>query len=233
MLVFSHFCLLVIRSINGDIRVPARSPKPKRSRIQIANRSAIMEAALAVFSTDGYRGATIDRIAKQAGMSKPNLLYYFPTKEDVYRAVLEGTVEAWLDPLAKLDPDGNALAELKRYILFKMKMSEENPLASRFFANEIGRGAPLLKPYLEHRLKDLVDEKAGVLVAWMKAGKIREVDPYHLIFSIWAITQHYADFEVQIAAIMGDRAKYPEFFGNASDTILTILFEGVSTETKT
>ena len=52
-------------------------------------------------------------------------------------------------------------------------------------------------------LKDLVDEKASVIRAWIAQGKIRKVDPYHLIFSIWATTQHYADFDVQVRLVLG------------------------------
>ncbi|MGE3306138.1 MAG: TetR/AcrR family transcriptional regulator, partial [Rhizobiaceae bacterium] len=54
------------------------------TRIQQEKRERILEAALEVFSAQGYRGATIDEIAVAAGMSKPNLLYYFRRKEDVY-----------------------------------------------------------------------------------------------------------------------------------------------------
>ena len=39
---------------------------------------------------------------------------------------------------------------------------------------------------------------------WIAAGRIAEVDPHHLIFSIWALTQHYADFDVQVRAVLGD-----------------------------
>ena len=53
-----------------------------RTRIQTEKREVILEAALDVFSTHGFRGATIDQIAEAAGMSKPNLLYYFQSKED-------------------------------------------------------------------------------------------------------------------------------------------------------
>ena len=48
-----------------------------RTRIQQRNRDLILEAALEVFSTHGFRGATLDQIANEAGLSKPNLLYYF------------------------------------------------------------------------------------------------------------------------------------------------------------
>jgi len=43
-----------------------------------------------------------------------------------------------------------------------------------------------------------------VINDWVAAGRIKSVDPRHLIFSIWALTQHYADFDVQVRAILGD-----------------------------
>ena len=207
--------------------MPTDDEPPKRSRIQVAKRALIMDAALAVFSSDGYGGATIDRIAAQAGMSKPNLLYYFRSKEDIYKEVLERTVEAWLEPMKRIDPNGDPASELRRYIIQKIKMSEESKEASRLFASEIGRGAPLLKPFLETRLRSLVDNEAQILRGWMEAGKLRVVDPYHLIFVIWATTQHYADFEVQIGAILGDAAKDEDFYDKAGDAVLSIILHGV------
>ena len=52
-------------------------PESGRTRIQEKNIAAILEAALEVFSQHGFRGATLDQIAKAASLSKPNLLYYF------------------------------------------------------------------------------------------------------------------------------------------------------------
>ncbi len=205
---------------------------PKRSRIQTENRALIMDAALAVFSTDGYGGATVDRIATQAGMSKPNLLYYFPTKEDIYREVLESTVEAWLEPFAKIDAEADPVEELRNYIILKIQMSQNRQEASRLFANEIGRGAPLLGPFLQTRLRALVEEKAGILRGWMEAGKLRRVDPFHLIFVIWATTQHYADFNVQIGAILGEKAKAPDFYEDAADAVLSIILRGIEPDAK-
>ena len=61
---------------------------PPLTRIQIKNRQVILEAGLEVFSQHGFRGATLDQIASQAGLSKPNLLYYFPSKEAIHVALL-------------------------------------------------------------------------------------------------------------------------------------------------
>ncbi|WP_349365039.1 MAG: HTH-type transcriptional regulator RutR [Roseitalea porphyridii] len=205
----------------------ARRNGQKRSRIQTENRALIMQAALDVFSTDGYRGATVDRIAERAGMSKTNLLYYYPSKEEIYRSAIEQTVEDWLDPFAAIDPDGDPIEELRRYITIKLEMSDRYPEASRLFANEIQRGAPLVGEFLRTRLKSLVDEKAAVIRSWIDEGKLAPVDPYHLVFTIWATTQHYADFEVQVQAILGGQAKKPGFNEQVAHAVLSILLNGI------
>lgn len=204
-----------------------KSPPEKRSRIQEINRAAIEQAAVDVFSTDGYRGATIDRIAERAGMSKTNLLYYFPSKEDVYRTVLEHTIENWLDPFASIDPDSDPVEEIRRYITIKLDMAAQNPEASKLFANEIQRGAPLIQKFLSTRLKALVDEKAGVLRQWISQGKLAPVDPYHLIFMIWATTQHYADFDAQINALLGSQTKKAGFREQAAQAVLSVILNGI------
>ena len=116
-----------------------------KTRIQARNKEVILDAALDIFSASGFRGATVDQIASKSAMSKPNLLYYFRRKEDIYVALLEHTLSDWLKPLAELNPLGDPLAELSRYISAKMEMSEANPKASRLFANEILHGAPMIE----------------------------------------------------------------------------------------
>ncbi|MEP0324228.1 HTH-type transcriptional regulator RutR [Bauldia litoralis] len=199
----------------------------KRTRIQAANEVRILDAALEVFSTYGYRGATVDQIAERAGMTKPNLLYYFRRKPDIYLAVLNRTHEMWLQPLEQLDPDGEPAAEIAAYIDRKLEMSRDNPEASRLFAMEIIQGAPILGPILEGRLKRLVDEKAAVIAGWSAAGRIAPVDPYHLIFMVWATTQHYADFETQIRAVLGPTADRPAHFETAKTTLEQVFLKGV------
>jgi TetR/AcrR family transcriptional regulator len=180
----------------------SQSTRPQ-TRIQRRNTKAILDAALEVFSAQGFRGATLDEIAAAAGLSKPNLLYYFPSKEAIHLELLRGLMDVWLAPLRALHPAGEPRAEIMGYMRRKLEMSREMPRESRLFANEILQGAPRMMPAIEGDLKRLVDEKAAVIRAWCDAGRIAPVDPYHLLFSIWALTQHYADFEVQVRAILG------------------------------
>ena len=179
-------------------------PKDREpTRIQKKNRAAILDAALNVFSAHGFRGATVDQIASEAGLSKPNLLYYFPSKEAIHTALLSGLLEVWLAPLHTLDENGDPLEEILAYIHRKLQMSRELPRESRLFANELVQGAPRIHDALSEDLKQLVDNKTTILTRWMDQGKIARVHPYHLMFSIWALTQHYADFDVQVRAILG------------------------------
>ncbi|PTE13361.1 TetR family transcriptional regulator C-terminal domain-containing protein [Pseudogemmobacter blasticus] len=175
----------------------------QRSRIQRKNREAILEAALDVFSAQGFRGATVDQIAEVAGLSKPNLLYYFASKEEVHRTLLTGLLDTWLDPLRALNPEGEPVTEVLAYVRRKLDLSRDFPRESRLFANEILQGGPRIREALEGDLKALVDEKAAVLAGWMDQGRLARVDPVHLIFSVWALTQHYADFDFQVRAVLG------------------------------
>ena len=173
------------------------------TRIQHRNFTAIREAALEVFSQQGFRGATLDQIAEVAGLSKPNLLYYYPSKESVYTAVLGQLLETWLDPLRALNPDADPLAEILAYVHRKLELSRDYPRESRLFANEILQGGPRLRAAIEGELKDLVDQTSVILLRWMDEGRIARVHPVHLLFSIWALTQHYADFDMQVGAVLG------------------------------
>jgi TetR/AcrR family transcriptional regulator len=174
-----------------------------RTRIQQKNSETILEAALEVFSAYGFRGATLDQIAEVAGLSKPNLLYYFASKEAMHQALLTRLLDTWLDPLRDMDKDGDPVTEILGYVRRKVELSRDYPRESRLFANEILQGAPRMREAIEGDLKALVDEKSAVLTAWMDQGRIARLPPHHLIFSIWALTQHYADFDVQVRAVIG------------------------------
>lgn len=173
------------------------------TRIQQKNRETILAAALEVFSQHGFRGATLDQIAETAGLSKPNLLYYFPSKEAMHAALLDDLLDIWLQPLRDLDPFGDPMGELLRYVRRKLDMSRDMPRESRLFANEMLQGAPRIGAQLDGPLKALVDDKAQVLQGWMDEGRLAAVPPHHLLFSIWALTQHYADFDIQVRAVLG------------------------------
>ncbi|MEJ6396405.1 TetR family transcriptional regulator C-terminal domain-containing protein [Yoonia sp. 208BN28-4] len=196
------------------------------TRIQQKNQTAIMDAGLEVFSKYGFRGATLDQVAEAAGLSKPNLLYYFPSKDAIYTALLARLLENWLEPLHAMDDAGDPVEELLAYAQRKLVMSRDYPRESRLFANEIIQGAPHIKDVLAGELRDLVTDKSAVIARWIKAGKLRPVDPVHLIFSIWSLTQHYADFDVQVRAILGTADPFDDAAAHIDTTFRRMLTPG-------
>jgi TetR/AcrR family transcriptional regulator len=210
-----------------ESRIARAEQTARRTRIQAENSEKILGAALDVFSQEGFRGATIDRIAEAAGMSKPNLLYYFRSKDEIYQVVLDRMLEAWLTPLRELDPQGDPMRELADYIERKLEMARDFPRESRLFAGEIMRGAPILGDVLAGPLKALVDEKCAVIQGWIKGGRIAPVDPRHLLFAIWATTQHYADFDVQVRAVLGDDGDGDGRFSDAARSLERLLLDGL------
>lgn len=198
---------------------------PPRTRIQRKNTETILNAGLEVFSRQGFRGATLDQIAAEAGLSKPNLLYYFPSKEAIHVTLLNHLMQTWLAPLHALKADGDPVEELLAYMRRKLQMSREFPRESKLFANEILQGAPRMLGALEGELKDLVDEKSAIIAKWSASNQLAAVNPHHLIISIWALTQHYADFDVQVRAILGpDHAPLDE-----AEAFLETLFRKLLT----
>ncbi|MBO9099200.1 MULTISPECIES: TetR family transcriptional regulator C-terminal domain-containing protein [unclassified Rhizobium] len=206
---------------------PRAAKTQRRTRIQEVKEEVILEAALDVFSMHGFRGSTIDQIAEVAGMSKPNLLYYFRTKEAIHRALIDRVMYTWLEPLRVFNPEGNPESEIRSYIRRKLEMARDFPRESRLFANEMLQGAPHVEDELKGPLKSLVDEKAAVIRAWAKAGKIAKCDPYHLIFSIWSTTQHYADFDVQVRAVLGQGSSGEGRFEDAARYLEQLFVNGL------
>ncbi|SMR82642.1 transcriptional regulator, TetR family [Aliiroseovarius halocynthiae] len=183
----------------------------RKTRNQMEKRQAIFEAALDVFSEKGLRGATLEQVAKAAGLSKQNVVYYFNGKDQIYAELLESLLQKWVQPLHDLSAEGDPLDEILTYVSRKVQMSRNMPRESRLFATEILHGAPRLGDVLPTDLKTLVDDKAAIIQGWMDAGKLAPLDPHHLIFSIWSMTQHYADFDVQVRSVLGPERSATRF----------------------
>ena len=195
----------------------------KKTRIQERRKKLVLDCALDVFASYGFHGATIDQIAVKADLSKPNVLYYFKSKEDIYVTLLQRTLEGWLDPFLAINPAGDPMAELEKYVSNKMDLSFEMPLPSRLFAMEVLNGAPHMQEGMRTTLRSIVDEKAAVIQSWIDKGKLKPVDPHHLVFSIRSVTQHYADFAIQIECVLGK----PPSRSVAKEAVIDILLRGL------
>jgi TetR/AcrR family transcriptional regulator len=187
----------------------------------------ILAAAEQVFSDHGFDGTTMTRLAAAAGLPKANLHYYFGTKEKLYRAVLEGILALWLDDAAEwIVPESHPAKGLAGYVRAKMAHSRQRPQASRIFAGELLRGAPHIRMYLGIELRHRVTELASVIDGWSARGLMDPIPPVHLLFNIWAMTQTYADFDVQIRAVLGQVSIDDTEFRVATETVVALILKG-------
>lgn len=207
---------------------PRAESTKRKTRIQREKRERILEAALDVFSSYGFRGTTLDQIATAAEMSKPNLLYYFSGKEDMLNNLLDQLLDNWLAPLHEFDEKGEPLEEIRNYINRKLEMARDYPRESRLFASEVLQGAPHMQDALGVQLKQLVDEKAKLIQGWMDQGKLAKCNPYHLIFSIWSTTQHYADFDAQLRVLLSSDRYNDSRFEDAAQYLELLFVDGLA-----
>lgn len=205
----------------------AAAPGGRRAQAGEARKAAILAAALAVFARLGLEGASVEAIAQAAGVSKANLLYYHPSKEALYVAVLEQGLSLWLAPLARFRREDDPVQAIGSLIDAKLTMSRDHPEISRLFALEMLRGAPLLKPVLAGPLKAVFDAKVAVIQAWIADGRLAPADPARLVFAIWAITQHYADFAVQVRALTGKGLTDKAFMDETRAAVTALVLDGV------
>ena len=197
-----------------------------KGQIRQANEALILAAAERVFAGAGFGGATMAAIAEAAGLPKANLHYYFGSKQDLYRTVLAQTLRDWLAPTHVITVDADPTTAIEAYIRAKMALSIQRPHASRVFSNELLHGAPVIKTLLATDLRDLVMAKARVISQWVRDDRMAAVDPVHLFFTIWAATQTYADFEVQVCAVLGHTELTPEEHTRATDHVVSLILRG-------
>ena len=194
--------------------------------IRQTNETLILSAAEKVFARAGFAGATMAAIAEASGLPKANLHYYFGSKEVLYRAVLARILNDWLVPTDCITAQAEPKAALEQYIRAKMALTEQRPDGSKVFANELLHGAPVVSALLRTDLRELVQKKAAVVQAWVDAGRMAPVDSVHLFFTIWAATQTYADFDVQVCAVLGSDALDPADRTRATEHVVSLLLRG-------
>ena len=82
------------------------TPLPRRQQNRLDREKRILDAALKVFAEMGYSGTTMDAVAAEAGLTKPTLYSYFPSKESLFQAMMLGKRDRMLDVFEHPSPEG-------------------------------------------------------------------------------------------------------------------------------
>ena len=200
--------------------------EPSKGQIRQANELLILQAAEHVFARAGFGGATMAAIAKASGLPKANLHYYFGSKEVLYRNVLAQLLSDWLAPTSCITASAEPRQAIEQYIRAKMALAKLRPDGSKVFANELLHGAPVVKALLQADLRELVAAKAAVIQSWVDAGRMADVNGTHLFFTIWAATQTYADFDVQVSAVLGRNKLSAKDHAEATEHVVSLMLRG-------
>lgn len=219
---------LTFESLLGDGLAEEKDKWTRQSENRKALETRILRSAEIVFAQKGYSGSSMESIAVTAKISKQNLIYYFPNKELLYKHVLKEMLDIWIEKLSFLETQGETPEEVIRsYVSEKIKLSRLYPNGSKVFAHEIISGAPLLKEYLISELKPQFDRDVKLVKSWIKKGLIDDIDPEHLFFTIWAATQTYADFSVQMEVLLGKKSLGQKDFDRAEKAVTEFVMRAL------
>jgi len=209
-----------------------KSVKSKPSDLRIEKEKAILDSAERIFAEHGFRGATTQMIADDAGIPKANLHYYFPTKESLYTQVVKNIFDIWLDAADSFDRESDPYRALSSYIDKKMEISRQYPYGSKVWANEVIHNAPIIQDYLETTLKEWSATREQVIQGWIESGLMDPVEPKYLLYMIWATTQHYADFVHQIETLNDGSPLGEADWANACRDVKKIILGGIGLSEK-
>jgi TetR/AcrR family transcriptional regulator len=205
----------------------------KETSIGELNRCKILNAAEKEFALHGFKGARVQQIADRAELPKTNVLYYFKSKESLYLALLEDILRLWNSRFDEATVGDDPAEVLAQYIADKMEISRCRPDASKMFALEIINGAPNLNDFFKDQHAIWMAGRVDVIKQWIDQGKLVATDPHYLLFNIWATSQHYADFSVQIIELRGKPMTQTDFTEATNNLIKLILTGcGLSVPTK-
>ena len=207
--------------------MPETPPRPRRNSARARNEALILQAAEKVFAEAGFGGATMQLIADVAGLPKANLHYYFATKEELYRRVVQTIFEIWLQAASAMDGTDDPAEGIGAYIEAKMEISRRHPNGSKVWASEVMHGAPVIQDYLETTLREWTAGRVALINRWIAAGKMAPVNPEKLLYMLWATTQHYADFNHQIETLNGGKPLSDAQWREATEAVKSMILRGI------
>ena len=176
-----------------------------------ATKELILASALRHFSDQGFGATSLNDISDDVGIRRPSVLHHFPSKDALYRAVLQMLLLDWL----KLVEEAAAGAEkgwpkVERMLLAAFRFFEEHPEFVRLARREAIDGGPALPAELAEALTPLFDQAVGFLEREMRAGRLRRHNPRQLIITGYgAILSYFSDAPLITALLGGDPASEP------------------------
>ena len=145
----------------------------------------LVREALRAFGARGYDGTTLEAVAEAAGIRKQTLLYYFPTKEDLFDACVDALIDGLERSLRRvLGGPEEGLDRVESVIRTLFRLAEHWP-EFPLFMREAARRSPQVVQRIADALEPFRKAALAFLERGMGAGEFRRQDPGLLLFTLY------------------------------------------------
>ncbi|HEY6434410.1 MAG TPA: TetR/AcrR family transcriptional regulator [Acetobacteraceae bacterium] len=165
------------------MQIPSRAPK-RRFRRKDARPSEIVEAALALFTDRGFAATRLEDVAARAGIGKGTIYLYFPTKEELFRAVVRRRLVPNLDAIeAMIARHAGSSAELLLGVAARAQQLIATDIAAipKLVLAESGNFPAIAQLYAEEVAKRGLAMLERVFARGIASGEFRPLDPHCLV----------------------------------------------------
>lgn len=180
----------------------------------------------------GFDGVSIETIASDLGMSRHRLLYYFPSKQALYRRVLDQVLDSWITSMDAFSQADSPEDAVRQYVQAKLAYTLQDPQGVRMFTQEVLSGAPRYADILRERVIPALRLDVRNFRRWARQGLVRPLDFTHLMFMIWSLTQAYADHETQFALYLGKDRLSANDYKKAAELITHMVLSALRPDSK-
>jgi TetR/AcrR family transcriptional regulator len=172
-------------------------------RTKRATADRILVAAMAEFGTRGYEATSLDDLARELGIRKQTILYWFPSKEALLEAVVDRCAAEVTGRLERgLAQAGEGFERVDAIVRVMFRLAARHPTMLGFL-REVTRLGPPASTRLLTQLQPLVDRASGYLEDEMDAGRMQRRDPRLLLLAAYSMVAGLAT-EVEVLRAFGE-----------------------------
>ena len=149
-----------------------------------ATEEKILQAAKLIFVRDGFQGARMEDIAKEAGVNKALLHYYFRSKQKLFEQIFAQLKDKFLPRLNLiLTTNASVMENIESLIEAYLNLLQENPFVPLFLINEAHKNPEQVMQHmaLPQVIREAIPHFAQQVHREIEAGKIRPIDPHQLL----------------------------------------------------
>jgi len=211
----------------GGVSSTANTAKQERSR---KTQEKIFAAAFEIFGKSGYEGASINMIAKYAGIGQPLVVYHFPTKESLWVNTVGWALDEFfdrlqinLDALEGLDPATRLSLIYKDFVRFSSKA----PAMLEIMIDANKRRENLLTQIVEGKLRPVYESLRVLIEAAQKTGSMPSGDPGLIYYSLIAVAATTFSLSREFKKLTGKDPLSPDMVEAQADLLNRLFFPGV------